>query len=79
MIFAAKLYELGKISQGQGAKIAGIAKREFIETLGRYGVSIFNDPDEALLLELQTRNAEIQNGSAKLIHGKRYRQELKGA
>lgn len=43
MIIAAKLYEEGKLSSGQAAKIAGLSKRTFIELLGRYGVSVFSN------------------------------------
>jgi len=42
MIIASKLYEDGKLSSGQAAKIAGLTKRTFIELLGRYGVSVFS-------------------------------------
>nr|NQU91360.1 UPF0175 family protein [Bacteroidota bacterium] len=42
MIIASKLYEDGKLTAGQAAKIAGISKRTFIELLGRYGVSVFS-------------------------------------
>ncbi len=42
MIIASKLYEDGKLSAGQAAKIAGLSKRTFIELLGRYGVSVFS-------------------------------------
>jgi predicted HTH domain antitoxin len=42
MIIAAKLYEDGKLSSGQAAKIAGLSKRAFIELLGRYRVSVFS-------------------------------------
>lgn len=42
MIIAAKLYEEGKLSSGQAAKVAGLSKRTFIELLGRYGVSVFS-------------------------------------
>ncbi len=55
MALAAKLYEMGKVTQGQGAAIAGISKREFIETLGNYGVSIFNY--SATDLETELNNA----------------------
>ena len=41
MIVAAKLFEQGKLSSGRTAEVAGITKREFIETVGKYGVSIF--------------------------------------
>ncbi len=43
MIIASKLYQDGKLSSGQAAKIAGLSKRAFIELLGRYGVSVFSD------------------------------------
>ena len=42
MILASKLYEDGKLSAGQAAKMADISKRTFIELLGRYGVSVFS-------------------------------------
>lgn len=46
-LLASKLYEQGKLSLGQGAQLAGVSKRTFIELLGKYGVSVFNyDPKE---------------------------------
>jgi len=42
MIIAAKLYEDGKLSSGQAAKVAGLTKRTFLELLSRYGVSVFS-------------------------------------
>ncbi len=41
MTLAAKLYEDGTLSGGQAAEMVGISKREFLENLGKYGVSIF--------------------------------------
>ena len=41
MIIAAKLYELGKLSSGQAAEVAGLSKRTFVELLGKYNVSVF--------------------------------------
>ena len=41
MIVAAKLFEQGKLSSGRAAEVAGITKREFIETVGEYGISVF--------------------------------------
>lgn len=47
MILAAKLFEMGELSSGQAAKLVGISRREFLETVGKYGVSIFQyDADE---------------------------------
>jgi predicted HTH domain antitoxin len=48
MILAASLYEKSKLSAGQAADLAGISKRNFIENLGNYGVSIFNFPASEL-------------------------------
>ena len=41
MTLAAKLYEMGTLSGGQAAELAGVSKRAFLESLGKYGVSIF--------------------------------------
>jgi predicted HTH domain antitoxin len=43
MMVAAILFEKGIFSSGQAAAFAGIGKREFIETVGNYGVSIFSE------------------------------------
>ncbi len=48
MILAAKLFDMGELSSGQAAKLAGISRREFIETVGKYGVSIFQYDAEEL-------------------------------
>ncbi len=49
MILAGEYYSRGKISLGQAAKLVGISKRSFIETMGNYGYSIFGqDADEIL-------------------------------
>jgi predicted HTH domain antitoxin len=44
MLVATRLYELGKLSLGQAAEVAGLTKRTFAELLGNYNVSIFNFP-----------------------------------
>ena len=41
MVLAARLYELGKLTSGQGAEMVGITKRTFIELLGKFNVSVF--------------------------------------
>jgi len=56
---AAQLYEMGKLSIGQAAQLAGYDKREFIEILGTFGVSIFNYPPEEI--DKDIRNAETDN------------------
>jgi predicted HTH domain antitoxin len=44
IILATKLYEQGRLSLGQAAVLVGLTKRNFIELLGKYNVSIFNYP-----------------------------------
>ncbi len=39
LILAAKLFEMGHLSAGKAAEMAGVSKREFLEQVGRYGVS----------------------------------------
>ncbi len=52
MLLAVKLYEVGKISLGQAAKMAGFSKRAFLEILDRYKVTVFNYSAEDLREEL---------------------------
>lgn len=39
---AAKMYEIGKLSLGQAAELAGLSKLSFSEILADYGVAIIN-------------------------------------
>jgi predicted HTH domain antitoxin len=48
MLVSTKLYELGKLSLGQAAEVAGLSKRAFTELLGKYRVSLFNFPAQDL-------------------------------
>lgn len=50
---AAKLYELGKLSSGRAAELAGLSRVGFLQILGRYGVSIFNLTLEELKQDMQ--------------------------
>ena len=36
LLLAVKLYEVGKVSLGQAAKLAGFSKRSFLDVLGQY-------------------------------------------
>jgi predicted HTH domain antitoxin len=42
LMAALKMFELGKVSSGRAAQLAGMSRVEFFETCGRYRVSIFN-------------------------------------
>ncbi|HMQ79786.1 MAG TPA: UPF0175 family protein [Ignavibacteria bacterium] len=52
MLLAVKLYEQAKLSLGEAADLAGLSKREFTETLGKYNVSVFNYPASDLSKDL---------------------------
>ena len=51
MTVAAALFDKGILSSGQAAKFVEISKREFLETVGQYGVSIFGETEEDLQLD----------------------------
>ena len=38
-----RLYALGDLSSGEGAELLNISRREFLDLLGHYNVSIFDD------------------------------------
>ncbi|MEI7894107.1 MAG: UPF0175 family protein [Myxococcales bacterium] len=50
---AVKWYELGRISQGRAAEIAGVTRAELLDALGRYGVTPFQDTLEELLASVE--------------------------
>ena len=49
---AAKLYEIGKLSSGRAAELAGISRVSFLQMLARYNVPIFNPTAEELEQDL---------------------------
>jgi len=53
MLVASRLYETGDLSLGQAAEMAGMTKRDFAESLSRFGVSIFNYPASDLAQDLE--------------------------
>lgn len=52
LLLAVKLFETGKLSIGQAAKLAGYSKRTFIELLSKMGVPVINYPAEDLEREI---------------------------
>lgn len=48
---AVKWYEIGEVSQGRAAEIAGVSRQEFLAALGRYRVSPFQYTPEEVLEE----------------------------
>jgi predicted HTH domain antitoxin len=54
VLLAVKLYEVGKASLGQAARLAGYSARAFIEVLGHHKVPVFNYSAEELRQELDS-------------------------
>ena len=50
---ALKLFELGKISSGLAARLAGVSRVEFLSLCGQYQVSIFQQNDNELLSDIK--------------------------
>ena len=50
---AVKWYELGRVSQGRAAEIAGLTRATFIDALSRYRVSPFQYTAEELAEDLR--------------------------
>ncbi len=47
LLLAVKLFEMGRISTGRAAELAGLGRVEFLHALHRFKVSPFSeDPDE---------------------------------
>lgn len=55
-----RLYDLGEISSGQAAEFLGIPRRAFLDVLGTYHVSVFDD-DLDVAEELR-RSTEARRG-----------------
>ncbi|MFZ5919218.1 MAG: UPF0175 family protein [Chloroflexota bacterium] len=50
---AAKLYELGRLSSGKAAQLAGMARVEFLRALAPIGVPAINLRDEEVEAEIR--------------------------
>lgn len=48
MYLAMKLFEVGRLSCGQAAELAGYSKRTFMELLGKHGIAVMDYPAEEL-------------------------------
>lgn len=51
---AVKWYEMGRLSQGRAAEIAGVSRADFLEALGRFGVSPFQYSAEEAVAEAES-------------------------
>jgi len=61
IVAAVKWYEMGEVSQGEAAEIAGLTRLEFINILSRYHVSPFQYTPEEIAEELASINGESSN------------------
>lgn len=52
LLLAAKLYEVGKLSLGKAANLAGYSKSTFIELISKMGILVVNYPADDLDREL---------------------------
>jgi predicted HTH domain antitoxin len=52
LLLAAKLYEVGKLSLGKAANLAGYSKGTFIELISKMGIPVVNYPADDLEQEI---------------------------
>lgn len=52
LLLAAKLYELGRLTSGQAAKLSGLGRVEFLLTLSRLGIPASNLREEDAAAEI---------------------------
>lgn len=52
LLLAVKLYEIGRLSTGLAAQLAGVPRSTFLFLLGRYGLSPFGETAEELPQDL---------------------------
>lgn len=57
MLVAGSLYEKGRLSAGEAAKIAGLSKRAFLEVLGKFGYSVLGYSAKELEADLHNFEA----------------------
>lgn len=62
LLAAMKLYELGRISSGAAAALAGVARVEFLAKLGEYGVSPFQLTPTDLEQDLESARRAARKG-----------------
>ena len=63
LMAALKMFELGKLSSGKAAELAGLSRVEFFEMCGRYRVPVFNYTADELEAELQNDLHALQQAN----------------
>jgi predicted HTH domain antitoxin len=64
LMAALKMFELGKLSSGKAAELAGISRVDFFNMCGRYRVPIFNYSAEEVEAELKADLEAARQASA---------------
>lgn len=60
MLAAVKLYELGKVSSGKAATLAGLDRTTFLLALGQYRVPVFNYSTAEVEREIEEARARAR-------------------
>lgn len=60
-LVAAKLYELGRVTSGHAADIAGMQRVPFLNELGRHRISVVNYSPEELSREIEEAKQRAQD------------------
>ncbi len=63
LLVAARMYELRHISSGRAAELAGLSRYEFLETLGKNRISIFNYSLEELDREVREARTRAEKAT----------------
>lgn len=64
LMAALKMFELGKLSSGKAAELAGMSRVEFFEMCGRYRVPVFNYDPADLQNELAADLEDAPKGAS---------------
>jgi predicted HTH domain antitoxin len=64
LMAALKMFELGKLSSGKAAELAGLSRAEFLEMCGRYRVPVFNYAPGEIEDELRSDLAAARGAAA---------------
>lgn len=54
VLLAAKLYEIGRLSSGRAAELAGMGRVQFLDVLKTYQVPVINLPPEEIEKDIQS-------------------------
>lgn len=62
-LVAAKLYELGRITSGRAATLAGLERVQFLDLLGQYRIPVWNYDQEELEHEINEAQKRAEKAS----------------